>query len=570
MRTTAERNLCRDASYVSIHINQFKSRNEIPRTHNFHNFYNFSSQIPMIIQKENAKAWKEKGNKMKNWKKITSVVACVALVGALGSGAGIYEISADTRGTGENMPGRSEQTETDGNSFTEEGTTSMSTVSQMPEFSLGRALMYVEEVYVSAGDTVSEGDALFKIAEESMEDAKAYYEKAVKNAKDTLTEAENSYESGKLDASYIKLDAETAAAGAAATLESALAELDAEIEEKYKKWQDTAYLIAAYHDNFYNNIYYTNSGILEKDTAANTAQEAYNTAQAAYNAAGITYETAKQNFDTAVAELATVAAGNGDGTVTMEEAANQVVAHYNVLSTVEPLYNEAERTSRELQQAKQALEQAKTNYEKTVENAEKTLEQLEGSVDALEQNYETANREAETKRLELQKQYDTAVLEGEYAQTTYNATVETLYAAVESAQKSLDTLLEEQEALLALEDGVVCANRAGTIASVSYEADDILFSGNAFVTYYETDTLTISVEVEQENIAKVAVGDEVRVEISGSRRSNITGKVVSVASSATTGRSVSDVTYAVVIAIENERNMLSAGSSATLTFEYGE
>ncbi len=507
---------------------------------------------------------------MKNWKKLTSVIVCVALVGALGSGAGVYKISADARGTGDNMPGRSGQTETAGNSFTEEGTTSMSTVSQMPEFSLDRALMYVEEVYVSAGDTVSEGDALFKIADESMEDAKAYYEKAIKNAKDTLTEAKNSYESGKLDASYIKLDVEAAAANAATVLETSLAELEADINEKYEKWQETAYTIWAYNDNFYNNIYYTNSGILEKDTAANTAQEAYNTAQAAYNAAGITYEAAKQNFDTAVAELATVAAGNGDGMVTMEEAANQVVAHYNVLSTVEPLYNEAERTNRELQQAKQALEQAKSNYERTVEQAEKSLEQLEGSVDALEQNYETANREAETKRLELQKQYDTAILEGEYAQTTYNATVEKLEAAVESAQKSLDTLKEEQAALLALENGVVCADRAGTLASVSYEAEDILFSGTAFATYYETDILTISVEVEQENIARIAVGDEVSVEISGNRRGNITGTVASIATSATTGRSVSDVTYAVVIAIENERNMLSAGSSATVTFEYGE
>ena len=77
-------------------------------------------------------------------------------------------------------------------------------------------------------------------------------------------------------------------------------------------------------------------------------------------------------------------------------------------------------------------------------------------------------------------------------------------------------------------------------------------------------------EVEQENIAKIAVGDEVSVSISGNRRGNVTGTVASVASSATTGRSVSDVTYAVVISVDNSENALSAGSSATVIFEYGE
>ena len=124
--------------------------------------------------------------------------------------------------------------------------------------------------------------------------------------------------------------------------------------------------------------------------------------------------------------------------------------------------------------------------------------------------------------------------------------------------------------MLALEDGIVRADRSGILASVSYDVSDVLFSTTAFVTYYETSVLTISVEIEQENIAKVAVGDEVNVQIGSNRNGNVVGKVASIASSATTGRSVSDVTYAVVIEIENENNRFSAGSSATVTFESGE
>ena len=504
--------------------------------------------------------------KMKGWKKALSVVGCLLLLGVLAVNAGMSVMQAEAFEP-QNREAKEEQV-LDENVFVEEGTTSMGAISQTAEFSLSSALMYVEEVYVEVGSTVREGDVLFKIADDSMEDAKDYYAKAIATAQDTLKEAQVAYESGKLDAEYVKLDAVGTAEGAAATLESALEVLDADIQEKYEKWQETAYKIAAYHDNFYNNIYYKNSGIEEKDNVVVSAQTAYDEAKTAYDEAGSTYEDAKNAFDSAIAELTAVAAGTSENGMTMETTVAVVVDSYKRLAEIEPLYRTTEQASQKLNQAKQQLEQAKSEYERIEEQAKKSLEQLEETIDALEQNYETANREAETKRLELQKEYDTAILEGEYAQTVYNDTVEKLQKAVDSAKESLEKLQEEQEALLALEGGVVVANRSGTLAAVNYEAGDILFSNTPFVTYYDTTVLAVSVEVEQENISKIAVGDEVSVSVSGNRRGSVTGTVTSIASSATTGRSVSDVTYAVVISIKNERNGLSAGSSATVTFAY--
>ena len=504
---------------------------------------------------------------MKKWKKIGSIVTCVILVVGVVISVGVFSKKEIPKNDTNEKSIQREVSQINENSFIEEGTTSMSTVSQMPEFTLNRVLMYVEEVYVSAGDTVTEGDALFKIAASGIEDAKSYYTKVITNAKDSLAEAEAAYESGRLDASYVKLESETNAANAATVLETSLEEVDTGVKAQYEKWQEAVNKIAMYKDNLYNNLYYAAAGVPEKDAAVVTAQENYAQAQSAYEAAGITYEVAKENFDIAIAELSAITSGNGESTLTIEEAANQVVIHYNVLSDVEPLYKSVEQAGQQLQQANQALEQAKANYQRNEEQAKKTLEQLEDSVDTLEQNYEATAREAEEKRLKLQNEYDLAVLEGEYAQSTYDETIEKLEAAVESAKKSLSSLQEEEAALLALEDGIVCADRTGTLASVTYEAADVLFSNSAFVTYYETSVLTISVEVEQENISKVAVGDEVEVQISGSRFGSVTGKVASIASEATTGRSVSEVSYAVVIEIENEENRFSAGSSATVTFE---
>ena len=421
-------------------------------------------------------------------KKIGVIVACILVIGLVGGGMGTYLIKGET---GEPEDTEKQEVETvvqeTGDSFTEEGTTSMGTTSQLPEFATNVAIMYVEEVYVESGSSVTEGDALFKIKEDSIEEAKAYYTKAIAAAEDTLEEAQLAYESGKLEAAYELESTKLTAESAEATLELALAELEDDLDTKYGKWQGTANNLSDYTYDIENDVFYTELGIDSKTTAAKNASAAAKTAQ--------------------------------------------------------------------------------SEYEKTMANAEMTLEQLETNAELLQSTYEEAEREAETKRVQLQYEYELAVVEGEYAQANYEATIESLQATVDKAKSSLEDLKEAQAYLLALENGIVCADTSGTIASVTYDAGDILFPGTAFVTYYNTSELTISLEVEQENIAKIAVGDEVDVAISGNRRGTITGKVASIATSATTGRSVSSVTYTVVISIDNTDNTLSAGSSATVTFE---
>ena len=131
---------------------------------------------------------------------------------------------------------------------------------------------------------------------------------------------------------------------------------------------------------------------------------------------------------------------------------------------------------------------------------------------------------------------------------------------MDEAQDTLDELKEQQSALLAIEDGVVCADRDGTLASVTYEAGATLIKNTAFASYYDLDTILISVEVSQNDIAKLAVGDTVQVQISGSRMGAIDGTVYSIASEKTSGGSMSNVTYAVIVAVDNTDGTLTTGS----------
>lgn len=380
---------------------------------------------------------------------IASIAAVCVMTGGIGYQAAVSGAQTDSTENSVKAQNTDQQESTDG-SFSEEGTTQIGTVSQMPEFTVNAVTMTVEEVYASSGDIVSKGDALFKLTDESMEAAKSYYEDAISDAENTLKTAEANLASGKLSAESTKQDA---------------------------------------------------------DLTAQTAADSYQAQQSA-DAAQSTLEQAQKEFDSAV-EI----------------------------------------------------------YNKNVEETNTKITELTDSLDDLKSDYEQAERDATTQKAELQNEYDTAVVEGKYAGSTYESTVSELESAVESAQDTLDTLKEEQTALLALENGVVTADEDGTIAAVPYEAEDTLQSGTAFALYCDTQTIMISVEVPQENIAQVGVGDEVSVMIAGNRDGAVTGTVSSIASSATTGGSVSNVTYAVIISIDNSDGRLGSGSSATVTFQ---
>ena len=77
--------------------------------------------------------------------------------------------------------------------------------------------------------------------------------------------------------------------------------------------------------------------------------------------------------------------------------------------------------------------------------------------------------------------------------------------------------------MLALKDGIITAECDGVLASVSYEAGDVLNGDNALVSFSDTSKLTIDVEVDQENIAEVSVGDTVQVQLTGSGKERVEG-----------------------------------------------
>lgn len=507
---------------------------------------------------------------MEKEKKLRRLIAGAVVICLIaGSGIGYRVIAA---GNGEKETADVEDMETvneNSGSFSEEGTTQTGTISQLPEFSVSAVNMTVEEVYQVAGNTVSNGDALMKLTEESITEAESYYESAVAEAERKLTLAKNQLQTGDLDAQSDLQETKTDASTAADSYQAAVDEIDVEVAEKKEAYDEAVASIQEYQSDLDNGVYYTKNGISEKKDAVTQAEAALSSAQSALTTAQGEADAAALAVGSNLTELQAGIKENKDYSL-LQELVENTMTNYEKQQSTEKALNDAQKAAdaaqSKLEQAEKTFDSAVEAYNTDTDEANRKITELTEQLDDLLAEYETAERNAVVQKTELKNQYDTAVLEGNYADSTYQSAVGSLESAVEEAQKTLDNLIEEQEALQSLEDGVIKATQDGTIAYVSYEAGDILTADTALVIYSDTDTIMISVEVPQEQISAVAVGQEVEVHISRNRNRNVTGTVTSIASSATTEGSISNVTYAVTVSIDNTEGQLASGSSATVIF----
>ena len=500
---------------------------------------------------------KEKGRN-----RIIQLTGCLLLVAMISGSIGYHMLHAKTNETKDTQSEVSTETEDTSTDLTGDGTTQIATISQLADFDVTVSDLVVEEVYVSAGDTVKEGDPLLKLTDESMEAIHSYYEQAVADAKEDLTDAQTSYEVGKLEAEYTLESTKTTAEYADANYAAAIAELDQKVADAQTALSDAQSQIAEYQTALDNNTYYTDNQVDEKKQAAADAKTAADNVQQTYNDAKQDYEDLQK---TVAEEIAALSEEN------LTEQAKQLADDYETLSKAKEDADQAASALTQAQNEQKTKEeessQAQSQYEKQVEEATSQKEQLESSLTKLQSDYEEACRDAVTKKVEAQNTCDTAELNGTYADSTYENTVHTLESTVDTAQKAYDELMAEQQAVGSIEDGVITAAQDGTVAAVGYEAEDTLATATAIVSYYDTATILIPVQVDQSHMEDIAVGDSVTVEITGVPGNHkLAGTIQTIATQADTTTGASKVVYETVIAVDNSDGTISTGLSAKVTF----
>lgn len=363
----------------------------------------------------------------------------------------------------------------------------------------------IEEVYVSAGERVEEGEAVFKLTARSVESVRRKLQSARSEAQVALTEAESTYETTALTAKQ--------------TYDSSILTGE-KAEEEYQVSTTTlnGNIIEAYTKI---NVLQNEIDELQKELEDEEKWEDYDDLREAY-------EDAKEDY---------------------EKCDPKRLATY------------AKRRDTYLQ-AKEAYETARDErLEKSDSIQDKTREIGDWYLKALR-----LQQKLERQSLDARQNYENAVQEGELAQEIYNESVEALQEEVDSARADLEEAqkqLNEFEAFVA--DGIVYAKGSGLVTAVNYEAGDSLTKQGAMFSYVKSGDYVISIDISEEDIPYIEVGKEVNIVFTAYPDETYQGTVKEIAASSSSDHATT-ISYPVTIHIEGDTTRLYGGMTGDVTF----
>ena len=214
------------------------------------------------------------------------------------------------------------------------------------------------------------------------------------------------------------------------------------------------------------------------------------------------------------------------------------------------------------QSARTAFEQLEETLQGYRDGTEENLKLIREKLEKIEK----AQEELPGKESQARQVYDSAVLGGELADDIYGYTVQALQNSVEEAQAEREEaadLLEQLESF-AGEEGIIYAEEDGLITQVGYEAGDRLTGPGVLLAYAVDNSCTITVDVSEEDISGIKVGDPVDIEIIA-RDESREGTVTAVGTAASASYSTT-VNYPVTVRVEGDTDSLFGGMSADVIF----
>lgn len=265
------------------------------------------------------------------------------------------------------------------------------------------------------------------------------------------------------------------------------------------------------------------------------------------------------------------------------------------------LYREIDRLLEDLEDAKENLSDITDTYKEALADYENTsdfsrygqIENLDTYISAKEQ-YEQAQQQVEDiqnqitqaqesimdyngkiqeagyaqgiNELGVKQTYETSVNGGTTADNTYRSTLETLQTSVDSAQEDLDEINEIiQNFEDFVGDGTIYAEGSGIVTQLGYEAGGDLENSGVMVAFASPDEMTISVDVSQEDIVSLSLGDSVDIAFSAYSDETWTGTITSITTTATS-QYATTVSYPVTVLVEGDTTKLYGGMTTDITF----
>ncbi len=361
----------------------------------------------------------------------------------------------------------------------------------------------VEEVYVTVGQKISKGDALFKLTKDSVASIKDELVADEASAELTLEKLKNDQKQSRLTATHTKETSEAYAQLAQHEYNIAVTELKDALEDKQKEIDENT------------ETYADNKAKLEELQAQ--------------------LIVAKN-----VLENAEYAVKNADTTV-IYEYAKQEDARDTAKSQVDNLENEVESLEDE-------NEELLNHY----------------NTELLELNQ--LKRDLETGTIEANKTYQERITTGKDAAEEYAVTVGYLDADLLDAQNDYEEAMKKREEFdTYIVDDMVYAEYNGVITDVNIAKGDSLSSSQTLITLNNQDDTTISVVLSGDDMGSIDKDSKVNLSISAYPDTIFEGTIDEIGD-AVTDSSTGEITYEVTVLIGGDVSGLFEGMTGDVTF----
>ncbi len=368
----------------------------------------------------------------------------------------------------------------------------------------GTRNLIIEEVLITEGQEIAQGDALYRITEESMDSIREELNSDVSDAEVTLAKTQTQKQLTELEA---KQAYETNVAYGTLA--------DAEYRNSVQDLQDAA------------------EEIEEQITDLKEELTELNAQLAAYQADLEMEKKVLENGEYVVSTTDMVA--DAYGWITAENAREE---------------------------AAQVVE----SLEESVEDTTDTIAEKQKELEALEQSLTGAQRDLELGMIEARAQLEKRNLKYKNAEEAYNVSVESSSFEAKNAQEDYEDAaakLNEFDSYLA--DRTIRAENNGVITDCPLEAGDMVNMGSSLVVLNDYDEVTVSVSVEESELSNIKEGDAVNIYIASYPDEDFTGTVDSIGGS--TYNSSTGTTYVeITVKLGGETSRLYEGMSAQVTF----
>lgn len=362
----------------------------------------------------------------------------------------------------------------------------------------------VEEVYVAPGQRVLEGDAIIKFTQDSITDVRKLLEAALAEAKVTYVEAQTDY-----------------------ALELLQAQSDYESAVLSLEYADVIYKNG--EQSISDDINSMKMELEQLQAQRESLQESYEDTQESYEDALESFQTAQKDYET--------------------------VGYDNIHTSIEfqkKYLNAKSKYESALQRLEQAAEKISDNEEDIIAMTEKISQAVEKKV---------------VDEMENRQTYESTSMSAQIAKLQYAATVESLKEELAEAEDELDAINEQLNAFTEFvgTEGIVYASGSGMVTEVGYEAGDFLRESGTMISFAKENEMTITVDISQEDIINLEIGDPVKIQFHAYENSIYEGVISEMVTTETSAGS-NTVSYPVTILVKGNTSVLFGGMTADVTF----